>query len=158
MVLTIPDNGADHKNTELTVTQDWPRIMKLPVVRYSPEGAVLDTWSWFTHQALVTTLASHAALWQMAIVPASFSVLGGTGSPVHNSLMLMFIWLNVNSKTHKQIHWEPHAKAHIHTYKYTVTHMDTHTHVHTHLHTLARYTDGWKLYTVFSKVKTYVLL
>ena len=56
--------------------------MKLPVVRYSPDGAVLDTWLGYTHQALVTTLASQAALLQMAIVPASFSVFGGTGSPV----------------------------------------------------------------------------
>ena len=72
---------------------------------------------------------------------------------VRNSLMLMFIWLNVNSKKHKQIHWEPHAKEHIHTYKYTVTHMDTHTHVHTHLHTLAHYTDGWKLTLSSIKLK-----
>ena len=28
---------------ELQVTKDLPRTMKLPVVRYSPEGAVLDT-------------------------------------------------------------------------------------------------------------------
>lgn len=27
-------------------TSYLPLIMKLPVVRYSPEGAVLDTWSW----------------------------------------------------------------------------------------------------------------
>lgn len=32
-----------------------------------------------THQAEVTTLASHAALLQIAMVPASFRVLGGTG-------------------------------------------------------------------------------
>ena len=56
--------------------------MKLPVVRYSPDGAVLDTWLGYTHQALVTTLASQAALLQIAIVPASFRVFGGTGSPV----------------------------------------------------------------------------
>ena len=59
-----------------------PLTMKLPVVRYSPVGAVLDTWWWYTHQALVTTLASHAALLHIAIVPASFRVLGGTSSPV----------------------------------------------------------------------------
>jgi len=51
------------------------------VVRYSPEGAVLDTWLGCTHHALVTTFASQAALLQMAMVPASFNVFGGTGSP-----------------------------------------------------------------------------
>jgi len=54
-------------------------MRKLPVLRYSPLGAVFDTWSCRTHQALVTTFASQAALWQMAMVPASFRVFGGTG-------------------------------------------------------------------------------
>ena len=44
-----------------------------------PPGAL--TWSCRTHQALVTTLASHAALLQMAIVPASLRVFGGTSPP-----------------------------------------------------------------------------
>ena len=39
-----------------------PLIMKLPVVRYSPVGAVLDTCDWCTHHADVTILASQAAL------------------------------------------------------------------------------------------------
>ena len=61
-----------------------PLIMKLPVVRYSPDGAVLDTWSWCTHHALVTTLASHAALLHIAMAPTSFNDFGGIGSPVED--------------------------------------------------------------------------
>uniref|UniRef100_A0A2M3ZW61 Putative secreted peptide n=1 Tax=Anopheles braziliensis TaxID=58242 RepID=A0A2M3ZW61_9DIPT len=55
--------------------------MKLPVVRYSPVGAVLLTCSLCTQYALVTTLASHATLYEMAIVPASSSVFGGISPP-----------------------------------------------------------------------------
>lgn len=36
--------------------------MNDPVVRYSPDGAVLLTWELFTHQAVVITRASQAAL------------------------------------------------------------------------------------------------
>ena len=36
--------------------------MNEPVVKYSPEGAVLLTWELSTHQAVVITLASQAAL------------------------------------------------------------------------------------------------
>ena len=36
--------------------------MKLPVVKYSPEGAVLLTCELSTHHAVVITLASQAAL------------------------------------------------------------------------------------------------
>jgi len=36
--------------------------MKLPVVRYSPAGAVLDTWSVSTHHAFVMTLAFQETL------------------------------------------------------------------------------------------------
>ena len=34
----------------------FPLIMKLPTVRYSPEGAVLETWSGRTQYAAVITL------------------------------------------------------------------------------------------------------
>jgi hypothetical protein len=40
----------------------FPLIMKEPVVKYSPDGAVLLTCELSTHQAVVITLASHAAL------------------------------------------------------------------------------------------------
>jgi len=36
--------------------------MKLPVVKYSPVGAVFDTWSLSTHHAFVTTFAFQATL------------------------------------------------------------------------------------------------
>jgi len=39
--------------------------MKEPVVKYSPDGAVLLTCELSTHQAVVITFASHAALWIM---------------------------------------------------------------------------------------------
>lgn len=89
----------------------FPRIMKAPVVKYSPVGADLDTCAAYTHHADVTTFASHAILknkrningclykfhddckntnlYDTAIWPASLSVFGGTGNPVGFMMMML---------------------------------------------------------------------
>lgn len=48
----------------------------LPVVKYSPVGAVLLTCSGYTHHAEVTTFAPHAALLATHACPASERVRG----------------------------------------------------------------------------------
>mmetsp|Transcript_30544 Transcript_30544/g.55389 ORF Transcript_30544/g.55389 Transcript_30544/m.55389 type:complete len:402 (+) Transcript_30544:418-1623(+) len=48
-----------------------PRIMKEPTVRYSPVGAVFDTWCDSTQYADVTIFELHAAERQIVNVPAS---------------------------------------------------------------------------------------
>lgn len=57
-----------------------PRIMKLPVVRYSPVGAVFETWWACTQYADVTILFSHAWLRQTQKHPACASVRSGTAA------------------------------------------------------------------------------
>ena len=86
----------------------FPRIMKEPVERYSPVGAVFDTCDASTHQAEVTTLdalinswvsvpvgtkaivntaAYHAALRQVVMAPACASVVAGIGAPVFDGFL-----------------------------------------------------------------------
>lgn len=45
-VFTFTPVTQEHSYRLQSDTSYLPLIMKLPVVRYSPEGAVLDTWSW----------------------------------------------------------------------------------------------------------------
>ena len=59
----------------------FPLIMKEPVLRYSPEGAVLETWLLWTHQDPVVNLEFQAWLWQTQKLPASSRVVGGMGPP-----------------------------------------------------------------------------
>mmetsp|Transcript_4806 Transcript_4806/g.13451 ORF Transcript_4806/g.13451 Transcript_4806/m.13451 type:complete len:309 (-) Transcript_4806:313-1239(-) len=65
-----------------------PRIMNEPVAKYSPVGAVLETWCQYTHHADVTILESQAELWHTQNVPAWLSVAGGTGDSASGFLMM----------------------------------------------------------------------
>ena len=90
-----------------------PRIMKLPVDRYSPAGAVFDTWLAYTHHALLGVFAFHAAEKHTVNAPASSFAVSEILSAEPGSLLgLRMITVDAPCKsacTYKS--WPGHARV-----------------------------------------------
>jgi len=79
--IEFKENAKSHNQRRRRQKIFFPRITKAPVVKYSPVGAVLETWCECTHQADVTTLAFQAFDLQIESAPAATSVFGCTSFP-----------------------------------------------------------------------------